>query len=331
MALRVLRAVRGVREVEENILVRPADKRDDSEIARDVRARLLGDVRVSRYDFDVQVEDAEVTLEGVVGCPAAKERAVADAWVAGVRSVDSESLEVDPAVCEEMVRKKPPQLKDDQIRQAVRDAMQYDPRVPAAKIEVTVEDGAVTLHGDVPNFRAKQAGKQAALSTTGVELVYDHVKVRPEETLTDKEIEKRVDERLDQEPQLQDLRLEVEVVNGKVYVRGEVPSLIVKRFLGRVISDVQGVEALGNHTSIRTPRTEQQDLKLLRRIQRELYWNPYVEAENVTVQVKDGVATLAGEVDSWAARSEAELMALQAGASRVRNRLELRAWTKQQQ
>lgn len=58
-------------------------------------------------------------------------------------------------------------------------------------------------------------------------------------------------------------------------------------------------------------------------IEDELFWSPFVDADEVEVSVEDGVATLTGQVDSWTKRNVASGHALEGGALRVVNRLEV--------
>jgi hypothetical protein len=56
-------------------------------------------------------------------------------------------------------------------------------------------------------------------------------------------------------------------------------------------------------------------------IEDELWWSPYVDADEVTVRVEDGRATLTGTVDSWSELRSATENALEGGAIAVDNNL----------
>jgi osmotically-inducible protein OsmY len=53
----------------------------------------------------------------------------------------------------------------------------------------------------------------------------------------------------------------------------------------------------------------------------EMWWSPYVDSDEVTVSVEDGVATLTGTVDSWMEYDAARENAFEGGATGVVNRL----------
>jgi osmotically-inducible protein OsmY len=54
-----------------------------------------------------------------------------------------------------------------------------------------------------------------------------------------------------------------------------------------------------------------------------MWWSPFVDADDVTIRVSDGVATLTGEVDSWSELRAATENAFEGGARWVRNDLEV--------
>jgi osmotically-inducible protein OsmY len=67
------------------------------------------------------------------------------------------------------------------------------------------------------------------------------------------------------------------------------------------------------------------DRDVERDVKEELEWNPDLDASNIAVSVKDGVVTLAGYVQSYTDKYEAEAAAKRvAGVSAVANDLEVR-------
>jgi osmotically-inducible protein OsmY len=94
----------------------------------------------------------------------------------------------------------------------------------------------------------------------------------------------------------------------------------------RLAAGIEGVEAIQNNIITNRVRPPKPDWQLLADIRAELFWSPMVDSEQVAVSVDSGVATLSGRVDSWTERKAAERNAREAGARRVRNRLELLAW-----
>ena len=90
LAERVAKSVRGVRAVKNDIEVMTPVERTDEEISVDILARMRWDALLDARLVAVEVSEKAVTLRGNVGSLAERWRALADAWVPGVRSVNVE-------------------------------------------------------------------------------------------------------------------------------------------------------------------------------------------------------------------------------------------------
>lgn len=66
------------------------------------------------------------------------------------------------------------------------------------------------------------------------------------------------------------------------------------------------------------------DARLKEEVESSLWWDPYVDSDEIEVEVTDSVVTLQGTVTTWKERSLAERNALNAGAARIENHLEVR-------
>jgi len=320
----VAKGVLGVKDVKNNIALNYKIKRDDSEIEDEVERVLEWDVWVDDALIDVKVKKGKVTLTGVAGSAAEKSQAFEDAWVAGVRSVDTSGLEVKWWMRDEMSRgKKYAEKSDKEIEEAVRDAFLYDPRVFSFNPAVDVEYGVATLTGVVSNLKAKKAAEQDAQNTVGVWRVKNYLKVRPATVPSDDEIEQRVKDALLRNPVVERYEISVSVVNAKVYLYGTVDSFYEYEQAEDVASRVQGVVEVANNLEINYPRWDTKkskgDWEIKEDIKSELWWSPYVDSDQVTVEVRDGVATLTGTVDSWMERMAARDNAYEGGAQKVRN------------
>ena len=70
-------------------------------------------------------------------------------------------------------------LTDHEIQAAVQDELEWTPEVDAAGIGVAVEDGCVSLSGEVDSYVARVAASRAALRVRGVTAVADELVVNP--------------------------------------------------------------------------------------------------------------------------------------------------------
>jgi osmotically-inducible protein OsmY len=325
LSARVATGVRGVKAVTNELTVEPQAKRPDHEIAADIRRRLAADVWVDERAIDVTVKEGEVTLSGTVGSAAEKTRAALDAWVAGVAAVHDGELQVDWRARNSARREHPYAIRtDEEITQALYDALRYDPRVLAFQPEVKVVNGVVTLTGTVDNLAAKRAAAADAKNTVGVRRVRNYLRVRPVNLVPDAELVKHIKAALQRDPYVERYEVIVSVVNGKAYLSGVVDSQFEKGQAEDVASRVAGVIAVDNNITVALSPPLKSDWEIRQDIRDELRWSPYVDSDRIAVSVKDGVATLRGLVDDWAERRAAVENAYEGGALSVRDELTLK-------
>jgi osmotically-inducible protein OsmY len=69
-------------------------------------------------------------------------------------------------------------MTDRELKQHVENALEWEPSVDAAGIGVSVDDGVVTLRGDVGSYAAKSTAERATLRVFGVKAVANDLAVR---------------------------------------------------------------------------------------------------------------------------------------------------------
>lgn len=326
LAERVVKSVKGVRAVDNEIAVDYAADRSDQEIRSDIRGRLEADVWIDEWLIDVNVDNGKVTLSGSVGSAAEKRYAEADAWVAGVTSVDVSDLEVEWWTRDEMKRKQKYQDVDDpQIRNAIVDALFYDPRVTSAGIDVRVENGVAKLSGEVDNLAAKKAAEEDAENTFGVWMVQNHIRVRPDEIAQNDDLQSDVLQALMRDPYVESFEIEPEVRTGLVYLEGTVNSDFERRHAEEVVENVKGVIEVVNLLDYRFEWVPMSDRRIKRNVAEQLYWSPFVDREQIDIETNNGIVTISGVVESWQERHAAEMNAFEAGAKDVVNQVLIEA------
>lgn len=342
----VAKGVRGIKQLTNDIKVSHSSDRPDSEILSEIEAALRWDTLVDDGLIDVQVIDGKVSLSGTVGSAAEKRQAGLDAWTGGVRSVDTSSLSVEGWARDTRLRKsKYTSVPDTSIADAVDAALMRDPRVMSFNVDTTVYAGTVTLRGVVDNLNARRAAELDARNTVGVLSVENHLKVRPVTVRSDETIESDIENALMRDPDVERFQITASVYNGTAYLSGEVDSYYEKAQADNVTSKVKGVVRVVNKLRVDDsphaydPYVDEWDIygydwydyeptysfksdwEIERDIRNELWWSPYVDADDVQISVNDSIATLTGTVDSWRERGAAADNAYEAGATYVRNEL----------
>jgi osmotically-inducible protein OsmY len=327
-AAAVAKQVSGLKTVDNRIKVDYKIRRSDLEIATDIRSRLLWDVWIDPSGVEIEVNGGKVSLTGDVGSIDEKVRAHHIARVTGVKSVDSEKLEVNWRLKDRMRRKKEHHVnkKDVEIKKSVKAAFLYDPRVFFFHPKIRVNAGVVTLFGVVDSLIAKQAAEQDANNTVGVWRVRNRLMVGRMKQVSDKNIMESVYKALSGDPNLDRQNIDVVVRNAKVYLHGEVDSRLERIRAGVLASKVKGVADVDNLLRVKSLDSWKRlktDLAILQDINDELWWSPFVDADQVHVRVRDGVAILTGTVDTYLERGAAVDNAYEGGARDVKNHLKV--------
>ncbi|MGJ3253807.1 MAG: BON domain-containing protein [Elainellaceae cyanobacterium] len=345
LATRIAKGIRGVQGIENEIDVSYEVFRSDAEIQEEVERAIEWDARINAGEIDVAVDDGIVTLNGLVGSAYEKSLAVADAYVAGVRSVDDAELDVEPGLQNTPSRTTLlSSATDSDIQNAVTDALLYDPRVSSFAIDVTVDEGVATLTGTVDNLKSKRAAAQDAANTVGVWHVENNIRVEAGAEIADERLSSNITEALSRDPYVEAREILVSVNDGVVTLTGVVDSYFEKWQAGDLAARIAGVVSIDNNLAVDYEQLSfdvdfydwdpiandfdyrqfaKTDTELANDILDSIYWSPYVETEGVNVSVEDGVATLTGTVETWYERNEATEEAFEAGASAVVNQLDV--------
>ncbi len=116
----------------------------------------------------------------------------------------------------------------------------------------------------------------------------------------------------------------VEVHDGKVVLRGSVPTLIARHFAAADALAVAGFHGVDNRLTVRYPSTVvvPGDEQIRSNIERVLEWNAELDAEHIRVQVDNGIVTLEGSVDAlWKMPLVEDLVAKLSGVTAIDNKL----------
>jgi len=320
--------VRGVKEVKNNITTEWTTSRSDQEIKNDAIAALKRDVYLTDLPITVTVNDAVVTLEGTVGSVYEKDRAYDDArWIRNVKSVNNK-LKVEWWE-KHGVREKRPSPSDADLRKAVREELDQDIRLNASDISIKASYGGITLSGTVYSHYEKSIAEQDAHGVVGVGWVTNNLFARVD-MREDWAILDDVKFNLDTDATTEGFDIAVKVNNGVVTLSGNVNTWYERSHAQDIAGKVRGVKKVVNQIEIYRETTRTHTSATVAEDIKEHFkknWTTRWVCDRINVTVKKGVATLTGDVDTWAQRRQAEEVAFNTeGVWKVDNRLQVKGY-----
>jgi osmotically-inducible protein OsmY len=187
----------------------------DTQLKADVTDELAWDPAINATGIGVMVKDGVVTLSGHLDTFAEKhaaERAVRR--VSGVRGM---AIELDVKLSAAHKR------SDSEIAQAAISALSWNSLVPKDRIQVEVEDGWVTLNGELDWGYQFASAEQCVRPLVGVRGLYNRIVIKPRAKAEN--IGAQITAALTRQATREAKHINVDVDGGVVTLRGKVHSL----------------------------------------------------------------------------------------------------------
>jgi osmotically-inducible protein OsmY len=214
--------------------------KSDAQIQQDVMEQLKWEPELNASAIGVSVKNGIVTLSGQVDTYAKKlaaERVTKE--VAGVKAV-AEDIQVGISP---FFRK-----TDTEIAEAVLNTLKWNTSVDENKVLVKVDDGAVTLEGQVEWDYQRKAARKAIENLTGVRTIYNLLSVKPAATASD--IKEKISEAFRRSAFIDADKISVEVTGNKAILRGKVGSVKEKEDAELAAWSAPGIVVVDNRLEI---------------------------------------------------------------------------------
>ncbi len=190
----------------------------DYEIKDDVLAELLWQPNIDETKIGVIVENAVVTLSGVVDSYSKK--LAAEKAVKNVKGVKAVALDIDVKHGTDYKK------TDKEIAKSAVNALTWNNSIPEEKISVKVEDGWIYLSGELNYAYQKDAAKKAVDNLLGVKGVVNSLKIK--QTTQPTNIKDKIAKAFERSAEVNAKNITASVDGHTVTLRGTVNSIAEK-------------------------------------------------------------------------------------------------------
>jgi len=193
---------------------------------------------------------------------------------------------------------------NDLLRKEVVEAIKWEPLLSSNEIDVSVNDGIVTLGGTVDNYTQKREAEQVVKNIAGVKAVVDDVKVDLyfSAIKSDTDIAASVIEALKENWAVPDHRIQVTVENGWVILEGVLHWDFQRKAADNAIRYLRGVRGVIDKIKIEAEIKNEIEKELVEKALRRSW---ILNIDNVKVRVDGKTIHLSGIVDSLFQKEEA--------------------------
>lgn len=215
-------------------------------------------------------------------------------------------------------------MTDQELKQHVQEALDWEPSIDTCDVGVCVDEGVVTLRGNVASYVEKVTAERVAVHVYGVKGVANDLIVRlvRAHERTDTEIAQAAVAALQWSVVVPADRVTLSVANGWVTLSGTLDYYYQSAAAERAVRELTGVKGVSNAILLRAPAKPVSTIDVASKIEAAFRRSAEVDARRITVTTQDGRIVLSGNVRSWAERQEAERAAWAApGVTYVDDRL----------
>ena len=157
----------------------------------------------------------------------------------------AERVEAVRAVADEIEVREPSlhERADDEIAEEIAHLRSWGTQI-ADSVAAQVRDGRVILHGEVESASQRDTAESAVRQLTGVRVVDNLIKVKPQTEPTAADVERRVQEAITRMADFHARSIQVTMNDGTVHLHGHVPSLAALQAALHAAETAPGVTAV---------------------------------------------------------------------------------------
>jgi len=236
------------------------EKRSDTSMSSEVRAKLLADSQLNDYNIGVTVTNAKRTLTGTVPSNELKQKADSLAkTIAGISDVNNQLEATGEAT--------PPVGKrsDSAMGAEMKAKLFADSQLSGWGINVDTSNNVITLRGKVESDALKKKATTLAKTIAGVTDVRNDLRVQPSEKTVDEKsdlsdiiLARKIQNDFQNRAAMKGSNIQIDVAKGVVTLNGTVQTTTQKRMAQDIAISKSGVREVKNNLEIKPESLEPQ-------------------------------------------------------------------------
>lgn len=213
--------------------------KSNSELQLDVQNAIKWEPLLNAAEIGVTAKDGIVSLTGVV-----------DSYIKKMEAENAAKKVIGVKALVENIEVKFPSnwIKTDaEVAQEALNALKYNYSIPNDKVTIKVENGRLTLEGELVWNYQRDAAKTAVTSLTGVKEVINNIKIKPEnhDVIEKKDVEDAL-----RRSTINDSEIDVSVSGTTVTLSGVADSWYQKDEAGRIAWNTPGIWHVKNDLAV---------------------------------------------------------------------------------
>jgi osmotically-inducible protein OsmY len=212
----------------------------DQKIQQDVLDQLKWNPLLKASEIGVAVKNGIVTLSGQVNTYQKKVEAEKEAKkVAGVKAIAEEiQVGISPLF----------KKTDPDIAEAIINALKWNTSIPEETLKVKVEEGIVTLEGDVEWAFQRKSAEEAVVNLAGVRSVINNIKIK-QKVMPD-DVKQKISATFHRHASIDADKIQVEILGTKLTLKGKVRSFVEVEDAERAAWSAPGILTVVNNLEV---------------------------------------------------------------------------------
>jgi len=210
--------------------------RTDGQIKQDILDELVFQPNIDETQIGVIVEDGVVTLTGIVDD--FYKKVTAENVVKKIKGVKAVAEDIEVKYGTEL------QKTDKEIAKAIVRAFKWNTAVPEDKITIEVQNGWITLSGEVEFWYQKDTARCVINGIIGVKGITNNIDIKP--VIKPDEVKEKITRAFKRLADIEAENITIEVEQNTVILRGRVYSLKEKEEAEKTAYQIPGVNKVVN-------------------------------------------------------------------------------------